>query len=327
MIRRVIAGVIAAATLIPLAASAPATASSVSNCNGPDCSTDLSQWIRYSGRGYSPGGPVGHVAVDEQPPPCLWVNIGDQITGSQYIVNFFDGTTLTPGAPFNIYNSLQQAKQLLKDGQPIGTWYNLPINPADNAAQVQACLALPAFVFVLPGGAPPLPHIPAQILAEFAYNHMRLPNPTVTASGRGSGFVNLATFVWWQVPRTMWVTAALPDGQAATVVARVSARASISTSPAGAGTVGTNCGPQGSQHPVGHPPATTAGVAPDCGVLWTRTAQGATVTVTVTWQVVFHEGTSNRFFGQPVPGAGNGITTQGTSNPIDVQQIQSINGG
>jgi hypothetical protein len=265
--------------------------------------------------------------VDQQPPPCLWIPIGDQITGSQYIVNTF-GDITPADSLYGIYQSVQQARQLLKNGGPAGTWYNLPINPAAGPAGRAACLQLPAFFFVLPGGAPPLPPIPPQILAEYAYNHMKLPDPTVTVSPASRGFVNLATFVWWHVPRTMWVTAALPDGQAATVVARVSGAASISTNPVGAGTISTaGCGPGGSRHPVSGAPATGAGVAPDCGVLWTQPGAGVTITVAVTWQVLFHQGTGHGFFGQPVPGAGNGITTQGTSNPITVQEIQSINGG
>ncbi len=327
MIRRVIVGAIAAAALVPLAASTPAAAATGTGCHDSSCSVSLNQWIKYSG---SPGavtsGSTGHVPVDEQPPPCLWIPIGDQISGSQYIVNTFGDITQATDA-FQIFESVQQAKKLLADGGPAGTWYNLPINDAAGAAGIAQCLKLPAFVFVLPGQAPPLPRIPPRILAEFAFNHMKLPDPTVVTSPATTGFVNLATFVWWNVPRTRWVTAALPDGQAATVVARVQGF-SISTTPAGAGTVSTGCSPtSGSTHPVGHPPATGAGVPPDCGVLWTRPAAGATVTVTITWHVLFHPGRGTGFFGAAVPGAPNGITTAGTSNPITVQEIQSVNGG
>ena len=326
MIRRAIVGALAAAALVPLAASAPAAAATGTGCQGTSCSVSLDQWIKYSG---SPGtvgnGDVGHVPVDTQPPPCLWIPIGNQISGSQYIVNTFGDITKATDA-FSIFESVQQAKQLLQNGGPAGTWYNLPINPAAGAAGEAACLKLPAFFFAQPGQAPPLPQIPPRILAEFAFNHMKLPAPTVTTSPNATGFVNLATFVWWQVPRTRWVTAALPDGQAATVVARVS-NWSISTNPAGAGATSLSCGASGSKFPVGRPPATGAGVAPDCGVLWTQPAAAATVTVTVTWQVLFHPGRGTGFNGAPVPGAPNGITTAGTSNPITVQEIQSVNGG
>jgi hypothetical protein len=329
MIRRVIAGAIAAAALVPLAASAPAAASSGPGCQGASCSVDVSQFIKAYGSGYSSGS-INHVPVNQQPPPCLWNPIGDQITGSQYIIaNFGD---VTPASSlFQVYQSVQQAKQLLKDGGPAGTWYVLPINPAAGAAGAAACVKLPLFAFVQPNQVPPMPKIPPEVFAEFAWNHMKLAAPVVTVSGHGKGFVNLATFVWWRgLPRsrTMWVTAALRDGsQAATVVAQIS-NVSISTSPAGAGTTFLNgCGNGGSAQPVGNPPATGAGIAPDCGVRWTQPASGAMVTVTVTWQVLFHAGFSHAFTGQPVPGAGNGITTQGNSNPIAVQEIQSINGG
>jgi hypothetical protein len=325
MIRRVIVGAIAAAALVPLAASTPAGASTGTGCQGASCSVSLNQWIKYSG---SPGtvtsGSTGHVPIDESPPPCLWIPIGNQISGSQYLINNF-GDITQAGDAFQIFESVQQAKQLLKDGGPAGTWYNLPINDAAGPAGIAECLKLPAFVFVLPGQAPPLPRIPPRILAEFAYNHMRLPGPTVTTSPATTGFVNLATFAWWQLPRTVWITAALPDGQAATVVARASG-ISIGTNPAGAGTVSTSCGTNGSRFPAGHPPTTGAGVAPDCGVLWSQPAAAATVTVTITWQVVFHAGAGHAFAGAPVPG-NPAPTTQGTSNPIAVQEIQSVNGG
>jgi hypothetical protein len=119
------------------------------------------------------------------------------------------------------------------------------------------------------------------------------------------------------------VTAALPDGQAATVVARVTGWKISATG----GTVYQNCAANGSHHPVANPPATGASIAPDCGVLWTQPATGATVTITITWRVLFHAGTGAGFFGAPVPGVGNAITTAGTSNPITVQEIQSVNGG
>lgn len=323
MIRRVIIGAAAAALLVPLAATTPAIADTGTGCSGSNCSVDVSQFIKAYGSGYSAGSP-NHVAVNQQPPPCLWNPIGDQITGSQYIISQF-GTVTPADSLYGVYQSVQQARQLLKDGGPAGTWYVLPINPAAGPSGAAACLQLPLFAFVQPGQVPPMPRIPAEVFAEFAFNHMKLPDPTVTISPATRGFVNLATFVWWHVPQTRWVTAELIDGsQAATVVARVSS-VSISTSPAGSGTISANCGPGGSRYRP--PPTTGPGVAPDCGVLWTHAASAATVTVIVTWQVLYHPGFSHGFFGAAVPGApANGITTQGASNAITVQEIQSVNG-
>src|SRR5215469_10345462 len=236
MIRRVIVAAIAAAALAPFAATAPAVASTSPTCNGPSCSVDVSQFIKAYGSGYSPGGSSNVVPVNQQPPPCLWNPIGDQTTGSQYIISQF-GDVTPADSLYGVYQSVQQAKQLLKDGGPPGTWYVLPINPAAGPSGAVACLQLPLFAFVQPGQVPPMPRILAEVFAEFAWNHMKLASPTVTISPATKGFVNLATFVWWHVPQTRWVTAELRDGsQAATVVARVS-DVSIGTSPAGAGTI------------------------------------------------------------------------------------------
>ncbi|HEY2507668.1 MAG TPA: hypothetical protein VGI58_14225, partial [Streptosporangiaceae bacterium] len=205
-------------------------------------------------------------------------------------------------------------------------WYFLPSNPNDTAQQIAECAAEPLFWFAPTGTAPPLPPIPPRILAEYAYNHMQLAKPGITTSPVGRGFVNLATFVWWNLPQTQFVTASLPDKQAATVVAKP-VKESLSVTPAGSGTpFVASCNPAtGSAFPSGHAPATGAGQAPDCGVLWTQSATGATITVTVTWQVVFHPGADPDFFGNPVPGNPN-PTTASTSAPIRVTEIQSING-
>lgn len=314
-----------AGLLAPLAATAPAGAGTGVGCAGSGCSVSLGTWIKYSGSAASATPSGQHTLVEETEPPCLWEPIGDQITGSQYVINFFDGTSPAPGAEFGTYESFKQAKQLLAAKQPTGTWYLLPVNPnASQAAQAE-CLKLPLFYFAPTGTAPPLPRIPPRILAEYAYNHMNLPTPQVTVSPQGKGYVNFATYVWWGGLGNPYVTAELPDGQAATVVAKPLTTA-VSVNPAGAGTTYTACGPQGSREPEGHPPASGVGTPPDCGVLWTQPSAGATITVTITWQVLYHAGRGHGFTGNPVPGD-PAPTTTGTSAPITVQEIQSIGTG
>jgi hypothetical protein len=319
-----------AGLLAPLATMAPAGAGTGVGCTGSDCSVSLGTWITYGGTAYFKGNPTGHAPVEETEPPCLWEPIGDQITGSQYVINFFDGTSPDPGSLFDTYQSFKQAKQLLAAKQPTGTWYLLPVNPnASQAAQAE-CLKLPLFYFAPTGTTPPLPHIPARILAEYAYNNMTLPSPQVTISGEGNdgnpskGYVNFATYVWWGPLGLPNVTASLP-GQSATVVAKP-VKTVISVSPAGAGTTYTVCGPEGSKASQGSPPANGAGSPPDCGVLWTQPSAGATITVTVTWQVRYHAGNGPGFTGNLVPGD-PAPTTAGTSGQITVQEIQSIGTG
>lgn len=326
-----------------LAAAAPASAYNgggssgggvSTGCQGANCDINWWQWVKYSGTpgvaGKKPSG--SQVAVDVQQPPCTWDYIGNQHKGSRYIVNFF-APGPAPGALYNIYNSYQLAEKLLNDGPaaPEGRWFNLPVNMAASEAAQQECLKLPAFVFVRPWQTPPLPPIPPRILAELGFDHMKLPSPVVHTSPAGFGYVNLATFVWWtNVPgKILHTTASLPDGQSATVVAKL---ADFSVSGSGAATDFSKCSPtSGSRQPRNPPPATGAGVGPDCGVLWTQPDSAATITVTLTWKVLWHPGpwqaVGNQFYGTGVHGApAAGIPTKDTVGPFTIREIQSVNG-
>jgi hypothetical protein len=303
---------IAVSVLAPLAAlsSSPAHAGSVTGCTGANCSVSLSQFITYKG---SPGAVAVNggnaIPIDEDPPPCLWDPIGDATTGSNYIIQQFPNPA--PDLPFDIPASVKQAKELLKNPVP-GTWYNLPINPAAGEAGQQECLKLPAFFFAVPGVTPPMPRIPAKILAEYAYNHMQVPVPKLTTSPAGRGWVNLATFVWTNTPRRVWVSATLGD-QTVTVTARPG-KTVITASDAG--TVSDDCTVRGSKYPTGDAPDTGPGTAPDCGVLWHNSTTAATVGATVTWNVTYTPDD------QPLPN----ITLGGTAPAMPIAEIQSVNG-
>jgi hypothetical protein len=315
MMRRAVmrGAMIAASVLVPLAAlsSSPAHAGSVTGCTGANCSVSLSQFIHYKGSPpitYDPSG-GNAIPINEDPPPCLWDPIGDATTGSNYIIQQFPNPA--PDLPFDIPAAVTKAKALLKNPVP-GTWYNLPINPAADEAGQQACLKLPAFFFAVPGATPPMPPIPAKILAEYAYNHMRVPAPKLTISPAGQGWVNLATFVWTNTPGQVSVTARLGP-QTVTVTAR-SAKTVITASDAG--TVSDDCTVDGSKYPQGHPPDTGPGTAPDCGVLWHNSATAATVGATVTWNVTYTPDNA------PLPN----ITLGRTAPAMPIAEIQSVNG-
>jgi hypothetical protein len=310
MIRRFpIAGAAILAGLVAMLAAPPASAGSGVGCSGNGCSVSLDRFITYQGD-YSPGG-TNHVQITEDPPPCLWVPIGDAVSGSNYIISQFPNPD--QGLPFGIYDSVQQAKKLIANPAP-GTWFNLPINPAAGQAGLQACLKLPAFVFVPPGQTPPMPPIPPRILAEYAYNHMLIPAPTLTTSPANKGWVNLATFVWTNSPRQRQVSATL--GNETVTVTAHPAQTTITASTAGLPYT-SGCGPNGSQYPEGHPPTTGPGVPPDCGVLWQAPTTAATITATVTWTVTWGPGNHTL---PPIP-------MTGTSPAMGVAEIQTINGG
>jgi hypothetical protein len=311
MKRRVMIASAAAAIglLLPLAAAVtPASAGTGVGCTGSDCSVSIWQWVRLSGS-VGPGVERSN-PINVPPPPCLWNPIGNAITGSQYIINLFPDPP--PNLSFDIPASVKQAKQLLKHPQP-GTWYNLPINPAAGQQGEDECLKLPAFVFVPPGGTPPMPHVPPIDLAEYAYNHMVVPAPTLTVSPAAKGWVNLASYVWTNTPKAVTVTATL--GNESVTVTAVPQTTTISANPSTAGADFSNCGQQGSAvRPIGKAPSSGPGVHPDCGVLWQAPATGASISAHVSWKVTW---TGGRLAN---------INEVGTSAAFQVQEIQSING-
>lgn len=306
----------------------PASAGAHVGCSGNTCSVSLSSLITLKGD-------VGHGALHGQlpvaPPPCLWQPIGDTTTGSAAIIQQFGSAA--PGTPFGVYQSVQQARTLLKDKPvPPGTWWQLPVNPAAPKAAQKLCFTLPLFDFTTPGQVPPAPPVPPRTLADYAYNHMEIPAPSLTVNPADRGYVNLATYVWGRTlpvsattgrPGAYEVTATL-GGETVSVWARLAAKGAFSVGANGPGTPYSACGPNGSRFRVGHAPASSgAGTPPDCGVLWQAPVAAASVSATVTWSVTWGAGVLNG----PGPNALPPIQMTGRTPPFPVAEIQSINGG
>jgi hypothetical protein len=332
MMRRVaLAGIIA--TVLPvLLLAGPASAGTGVGCAGATCSVSLSSFIRLSGD-YTSGPGSAQVPLNVPPPPCLWEPIGDTIAGAHYIISQFPDAVRS--LPFGVYQSVQEAKQQLKNGGPLGTWYQLPVNPAASAAGKAACLQLPLYYFVPPGQVPPMPPIPPKILAAFAYNHMRIPQPTLVTNPARKGYVNLATYVWanWAGqagtirqranPNGTYSVTATLGNQSATVWARP-ASSGFTVHVAGPGApYSAGCGIDGSKYPVGRPPPGAGpGQAPDCGALWRATTTGATITATVRFNVTWGAGILHG----PGPNALPPIPITSRPVTVPVAQIEGLNG-
>ena len=329
MMRRTAAAILALAGLLaPCWMAAPAGAGSGVGCTGSTCSVLLSSLITLKG---DVGTTAGHVQLPVAPPPCLWQPIGATTAGSTSIIQQFGASA--PGAPFGVYQSVRQAKALLKDKPvPPGTWWELPVNPAAPKAAQRECYTLPLFYFTAPGQTPPTPPVPLSTLADYAYNHMAIPAPTLTVNPAGHAYVNLATYVWGRTlpvsattgrPDAYEVTATL-GGETVSVWARLAAMGAFSVGANGPGTPYSACGPAGSHDRVGHAPAGAgAGTPPDCGVLWQAPVAGASVSATITWSVTWGAGALNG----PGPNVLPPIQMTGRTPPFPVAEIQSINGG
>jgi hypothetical protein len=337
MIRRVaLAGITAAALpLLLLVSSGPASAGTSVGCLGPTCSLTLSQLITLRGS-YTNGVGSATEPVNVPPPPCLWEPIGDTSAGAHYIIdNFAPG-----GSEFGVGASVAQARKQLKNGgQPAGTWYELPVNPAASAAGKAACLLLPLFYFVEPGQALPAPPVPVKTLADYAYNHITIPSPTLTVNPAGNrGYVNLASYVWanWGAPLggggggnqgvnaggDYWVSATLLNSNESATVWAQPGHLAIKVN--GPGTpYSAGCGIDGSHFPKGSAPASAGpGVRPDCGVLWTGPDAEASITASVTFNVSWGPGILNG----PGPNQLPAITITSAPIPVAVAEIQNLNG-
>jgi hypothetical protein len=329
MIRRsVVTVLVFAGLLAPCWLAGPVSAGSGVGCTGNTCSVVLSSLITLKG---DVGNGSVHAQLPVAPPPCLWQPIGDSTTGSTLIIQQFGSAV--PGTPFGVFRSVQQARTLLTDKPvPPGTWWQLPVNPAASKAAQRQCYTLPLFDFTVPGHAPPTPPVPLQTLAEYAYNHMAIPAPTLTVNPAGRGYVNLATYVWGRSrpvsratgrPDAYEVTATL-GGESVSVWAQPAAKGAFSVAANGPGTPYSACGPDGSRYRVAHAPASAgAGTPPDCGVLWQAPVAGASVSATVTWSVTWGAGVRNG----PGPNVLPPIQMTGRTPPFPVAEIQSINGG
>ena len=144
---------------------------------------------------------------------------------------------------------------------PPGTWWELPVNPAAPKAAQRECYTLPLFYFAAPGQTPPTPPVPLRTLADYAYNHMAIPAPTLTVNPAGHAYVNLATYVWGRtlpvsattgLPGAYEVTATL-GGETVSVWARLAARGAFSVGTNGPGTPYSACGPAGCRPASGTP--------------------------------------------------------------------------
>lgn len=319
MKRRVMfAGVAAiAGLLVPfVAAMPPADAGIGVGCTGSDCSVSVWQFVTHKGAWGSTGSTP--VPINVPPPPCLWNPIGDATSGSQYIISQF-GDVTKQDSLFEVYQSVQQAKKLLKNPTP-GTWYELPVNPNASPAGQAECAKLPLFAFEVPGATPPMPNVPAVDLADYAYNHIKIQHSRLVLSpANGKGWVNLGTYAWTtnRVP-VVRLSVSLGVGANAETV-NLTARPVKTAISSSAGTPEDQCGANGSYHrPIGTAPKTAVGTAPDCGVLWSAPSTDATITATVTWDVTWN--------GDGAGGTLPAIPLSTTSLPIRVAEIQSING-
>jgi hypothetical protein len=268
-------------------------------CAGVACYANVWQYIRLSGNAASPSGGNG-VPVPMPPPPCY---MEPMFSGPELYALWKEGSQI-PGNPEFPFQDYVGAIKTHKD-DTAGYWWERVTNLG-----VGGTCGLPLLAWVLPGAQPPLPRVPAVDLADYAYDHMVLPDPRLTFNPATRSYVNLPTYVWaglpWKPPAGR-VTATLGD-ESATVIA-TPGRLTLSAS-GGAQVYDSGCTTLGSTA-SDPPPNAGPGTAPDCGITFTAPGYGNAITGSIRWVV-----TSN-YGGFPA------IATR-TTDPVTVFEIQSL---
>ena len=219
------------------------------------------------------------------------------------------------GTPYKDYNLDQQGK---------GMFWAAVVNPKrkDDPAAT-SCNELP---FWVPNGQTPQRPLAVtpQVLAEYAYDELRLPDTTITMKPGDKSTVNLPTWTWLDKStfRPVSVTASIPNSglSATTTATPVSLKLDPGTADARVHPAGGVCAIAGDGS-IGAPfSADKANQDPPCGVTYLRSTAGKAphkLRATVTWKV---EWTSSTGQGGALPSG-----TFGTSQDVTVQEIQAIN--
>jgi hypothetical protein len=244
--------------------------------------------------------------------------------------------------------------------EPSGEWYQIDQDPAATQAASQKCLTLPAYLWV-PGGSNLLRvdglNVPVETLADLAFNQLNTAQlGHVTLDPTGASDTNLPTFVDAQLQSPVrgilsvtpggdpfvYATAETPDGEAATVYARMT---SLTINPGTAnatvwdqsrcsvvhpGDNGPTSYALGSRYSTAAMAQVGAGQAIDCGVTYTSPGTYG-LTVSISWKACWAPGqyTGN---GLPavcraVPGAQELAPTTSAPDQVTVREIQSVNNG
>ena len=276
---------------------------SVTGCSGVTCYAEVWRYITVSGNAASAAGGNG-TPVQMPPPPC-------------YMQPMFSGPELYQlwkadrhgqvgpgggsGFPFGGY--LPEIKQHKNSGG--GYWWERVTN-----LQIGGTCGLPLLAWVTNGAAPPLPHVPAVDLADYAYNHMAIKEPTLTLNPQARSYVNLPTYVWATLPyRQARVTATLGNEHATVIGVPSTLRLSAS---GGASIYQSGCRVTGSAAP--DPPKNAGpGTKPDCGVTFPAPGSANRITGSIVWTVT----SGGRRFAPIRTGYTQGVA---------VDEIQSLNG-
>jgi hypothetical protein len=276
-------------------------------CAGQSCYANVWQYIHLSGSTSSGGSaPAGQPQVAMPPPPCYMQPL---FSGPEMYTLYTEGEgqKVGPNGTNPEADYAKFAPEIKKEQNSTdGFWYSPVIT------DLNATCSLPLLAWVANGTPPPLPHVPAIDLADYAYDHFTLPDPALTLNPRGRSYVSLPTYVWDTLAGgdVQHATAAL-GAESATVTATAG---KLFLTVSGGGMTYNNCTADGSAaRPVGTAPTNAGpGTKPDCGVVFHAAGQNNTIGASITWGIA------------STYGGFKDIKTQYTQ-PVTVAEIQGLN--
>ncbi len=293
--------------------------------------------VVYSGSASGSRGSDGRGAlqpVGDWTPPACWYEPRSAEQFRDYVESVYEETVNTPGQ----HSYAKQSVGMFREDYKDGTYKNYNLDKKDEGSfwvavrdedrrmepEAQACDKLPFWV----ENGDPVPvenAVTPEVLAELAYNRVRLPAAEVTLRPEAATKVNLPTWAWLDRARfkETSVTASIGVGglniQATTTARPVSLRLEPGTPDAETYPASGECtiNADGS---IGEP--YTRGEAdrtPPCGLKYLRSSGDGTFALqaTITWEISW-TGTG---------GAGGDLPdgTFGNDQAVTVQEIQSVN--
>ncbi|MFI6091370.1 hypothetical protein [Streptomyces sp. NPDC051218] len=295
----------------------------------------LSSRITFKGGTKGSGGDAGSMQpVGDWAPPACWYEPYSAAEFAKDTETGYDMVTKDPQQPNYARRSVSEFRDIYKDGKyknynkdkaDEGSWWVAQQDPdrwMEDAAQ--ACDRQP---FWAENGEPvDDPNaVDPEMLAELAYNKVRLPDTEVTLAPEGETKVNLPTWAWLDKAKfkKVSVTAALNaqgvNIEATTTAEPVSLKLEPGTKDAQTYPASGECA-LNDDGSIGEPYAKgKSDENPPCGLKYLRSSGDATfpMKATVTWKVTWT--------GTGVPGGTLPSGTFDNEQNITVQEIQSIN--
>ena len=312
-----------------------ASESEVTTSNSRDGHT-LESRISFTGSTKGSGGESsgGMAPVGNWTPPACWYEPYSPDEFAKSTEAGYDLVANDPRQPGYARSSVEQFRAIYKDGKyknynkakaDEGNWWVATRDP-DRwlSEEAQACDEQP---FWVENGDPPNVEnaITPEILAELAYNRIKVPDTEVTLAPENNTKVNLPTWAWLDKAtfKEVSVTATLNvnglNMQATTTAKPVSLKLEPGTADAETYPASGECAinDDGS---IGEPYAKgKADQTPPCGLKYLRSSGDGTykLQATITWDIAW-TGTG---------GAGGDLPdgTFGNDQAVTVQEIQSVN--